>query len=59
MSHKYSVYVTRWDIYRIRHVEARSLEEAEESGRERFEETTEHEHIDGGHTNIEAALEEE
>lgn len=59
MSPKYTVYVRRWEVYRILHVEARSEEEAEEHGRERFEETTEHDHTEGGYDTIEAELEED
>ena len=59
MDPKYSVYITRWDVYRIRRIEARSEEEAEEHGRERFEETTGHEHTEGGYDSIQAELEED
>ena len=59
MSPKYTVYIARWEVYRIDHVEARSQEEAEERGREQYEESTGKEHTDGGYDSIEAELEEE
>lgn len=56
---KYTVYISRWEVYRIDHVEARSQEEAEERGREQFEERTGKDYVDGGYDSVEAELEEE
>ena len=59
MSPKYSVYVTRWEVYRIRSVEAECADAAEESGLEQFDQGAEHDHMDGGVDNVEAELKDE
>ncbi len=59
MSPRYSVYVTRWETCRLRHVEARSEEEAQECGRRLLEDRAECESIETGIDHVDAELEED
>ena len=59
MSARYSVYITRWETCRLRHVEAGSEEEAAERGRTLLDERTEYEVVETGVDHVDADLEEE
>lgn len=59
MNRRYSVYVTRWETCRLRHVEASSDEEAQDQGRDRLAEGEEYEVIETGIDHVDADLEEE
>lgn len=60
VSPRYTVTITRWERYIIDHVEASSEEEAQERGREEFEELVDDEHTeDAEYISIDARLEEE
>ena len=59
MSPKYSVYVTRWETCRLRNIEARSQDEAQDRGRELLADEVEHENIATGIDHVDAELEEE
>jgi len=55
----YNVKISRWDIYRVEHVLARSPEEAEERAVEVFEAGGEYIHFDGGLNFVEAEPEDD
>ena len=56
---RYSVKISRWDIYRVEHVLADSHAEAEERAIEIFEGGGEYEHFDGGLNFVEAEPEDD
>lgn len=56
---RYRLKIVRWDCYVIRHVEARSEDEAEERAVDVYEHSIGSEQIDGGYKLVEAELEDE
>ena len=59
MSPRYSVYVTRWETCRLRHVEATSEEDAQQRGRELLADGVDYESVETGIDHVDAELEEE
>lgn len=56
---QYRVKIMRWDCYVVRHVEARSEDEAEERAIEILEHSIGSEQVDGGFKLVEAEREDE
>jgi hypothetical protein len=59
MNRKYSIYVTRWETCRLRHVEANSEEDARERGPEMLADGEDYESVETGIDHVDTVLEEE